>query len=91
MTNLLVRNDTRHHLFADDTQLYVDFPPSAHEDAHDQMDACIREVKTWVCHNALVLKEGKSEAIVICIFSTNELSSGITVNINCFMVQRQNW
>ena len=27
LTNLLNRHDVHHHLYADDTQLYVDFPP----------------------------------------------------------------
>ena len=29
------------------------------------MEACVREVKIWLCDNGLVLNENKSEAIVI--------------------------
>ena len=55
----------QHHLYADDTQLYVTFPPSEHTRAIERMEACVREVKMWLCDNGLVLNENKSEAIII--------------------------
>lgn len=65
LTNLLNRHDVQHHLYADDTQLYVDFPPFEHTNALIRMEACISEVKTWLYDNGLVLNESKTEAIVI--------------------------
>ena len=55
----------QHHLYADDTQLYVTFPPSEHTRAIERMEACVREVKMWLCDNGLVLNENKTEAIII--------------------------
>ena len=55
----------QHHLYADDTQLYVTFPPSEHTWAFERMEECVREVKIWLCDNGLVLNENKSEAIIM--------------------------
>ena len=55
----------QHHLYADDTQLYVTCPPSKHTRAFDGMEACECEVKIWLCDNGLVLNENKTEAIII--------------------------
>ena len=52
-------------MYADDSQLYVTFTPSEHTQALERMEACVREVKIWLCDNGLVLNENKSEAIVI--------------------------
>ena len=65
LTNLLNRHVVHHHLYADETQLYVDFPPFDHTNALIRMEACISEVKTWLYDNGLVLNESKTEAIVI--------------------------
>ena len=55
LTNLLNRHDVQHHLYANDTQLYVDFPPFDHTNSLIRMEACIIEVKTWLYANGLVL------------------------------------
>ena len=65
LTNLLNRHVVHHHLYVDDTQLYVDFPPFDHTNALIRMESCISEVKTWLYDNGLVLNESKTEAIVI--------------------------
>ena len=62
---LLHQHNMQHHLYADDTQLYVTFPPTDHMQALARMEACIQEVKTWLCDNGLVMNENQSEAIVI--------------------------
>ena len=55
----------QHHLYADDTQLYVTFPPTEHMQVLARMEARIQEMKAWLCFNGLVMNENKSEAIVI--------------------------
>ena len=65
LAKLLHQHHMQHHLYADDTHLYVTFPPTDHMQALARMEACIQEVKTWLCDNGLVMNENKSEAIVI--------------------------
>ena len=55
----------RQHLYAADTQLYVDFPPTDHVDAVIRMEGCIRDVKTWLANNGLILNETKLHAIEV--------------------------
>ena len=65
LAKLLQQRNMQHHLYADDTQLYVTFPPSEHTRAFERMEECVREVKIWLCDNGLVLNENKSEAIIM--------------------------
>ena len=50
------------------------------------MEACIREVKIWLCDNGLILNENKSEAFVI---RSPKLRTPITISgINIYVA---NW
>ena len=65
LAKLLHQHNMQHYMYADDTQLYVTFPPMDHMQALARMEAGIQEVKTWLRDNGLVMNEYKSEAIVI--------------------------
>ena len=43
LTKILVQHDIQHHLYADDTQLYVELPPAAHAGA-------VVRLEEWRCH-----------------------------------------
>ena len=62
---LLQQHGIQHHMYANDTQLYVDFPPTKHADALARVEACVRDVNTWLCDNSLILNGTKSQVIVI--------------------------
>ena len=59
LAKLLHQHNMQHHLYADDTQLYVTFPPTDHMQVLARMEACIQEVKTWLCDNGLITNEKK--------------------------------
>ena len=65
LTTLLKKHNIRHHLYADDTQLYITFPPTGHTQALARMEACVQDAKAWLCDNGLVMNNNKSQAIVI--------------------------
>ena len=65
LEKLLQQHGIQHHLYANDTQLYVDFPPTKHADALARVEACVRDVNTWLCDNSLILNGTKSQVIVI--------------------------
>ena len=65
LKTLLQKHNIHHHLYADDTQLYITFPPTDHAQALARMEACVQDAKAWLSDNGLVLNDNKSQAIVI--------------------------
>ena len=80
LTTLLQKHNIRHHLYVDDTQLYITFPPTDHTQALARMEACLQDAKAWLCDNGLVMND-KSQAIVIYSSSLRTPTSLTRVNI----------
>ena len=53
------------HLYADDTQLYMECRLQQHQSTHKQLEACIADVRRWMAENMLKLNDDKTEYIVI--------------------------
>ena len=81
LTTLLQKHNIRHHLYADDTQLYITFPSTDHTQALARMEACVQDAKAWLCDNGLVMNNNKSQAIVIHSSSLRTPTSLTRVNI----------
>ncbi|KAK2175335.1 hypothetical protein NP493_738g00007 [Ridgeia piscesae] len=81
LTTLLQKHNIRHHLYADDTQLYITFPPTDHTQALTRMEACVQDAKAWLCDNGLVMNNIKSQAIVVHSSSLRTPTSLTRVNI----------
>jgi hypothetical protein len=58
---------TRHGLscmkYADDSQLYISLNVSTQQNAIEKIQNCIKDVKTWMSSNFLVLNDSKTEII----------------------------
>ena len=66
-------HSVHYHMYADDTQLYVEFPngPLEHSTSDaERMSRCITDVKTWLTQHKLALNDKKTEAIRITTVST---------------------
>ena len=81
LTTLLQKHNIHHHLYADDTQLYITFPPTDHTQALARMEACVQDAEAWLCDNGLVMNYNKSQAIVIRSSSLRTPTSLTRVNI----------
>ncbi|KAL9958479.1 hypothetical protein ACROYT_G035496 [Oculina patagonica] len=57
-------HQVKFHLYADDTQLYLTFksPP---EMAKTAMEACVRDIDTWMTANMLKMNRDKTELLVL--------------------------
>ena len=56
------------HSYADDNQLYLSFRPSestCEAEALDAMEKCIADVRSWMTNDKLMLKDDKTEFLVI--------------------------
>ena len=50
-------------MYADDSQLYIDFSSCDEETAMANLQLCIQEIKTWLRDNFLLLNEQKTEVV----------------------------
>jgi len=56
------------HFYADDTQLYVTFKSNSLIDmvnSKSSIEACVRDIDTWMVHNKLKLNKDKTQLLVI--------------------------
>ncbi len=63
------------HMYADDTQLYIDFTPSNEASTHLTIQECVRDVKEWLSMNKLLLNEAKTEVIELSTLPSEEIKS----------------
>ena len=76
-------HNVRYHIYADDTQLYVECPPNDHTDASRQITECVEYLRRWLTDNRLLLNEDKTEAILFR--SSGPVTS--TINIDGSVAQ----
>ena len=81
LTTLLQKHNIHHHQYADDTQLYITFPPTDHTQALARMEDYVQNAKAWLCDNGLVMNDNKSQAIIIRSSSLRTPTSLTRVNI----------
>ena len=64
--NIIRNHNLDVHLYADDTQLYISFKPRDsifRQTAISQLEACIKDIKTWMTNNLLKLNDDKTELL----------------------------
>ena len=64
LSEVFIKYGIRYHVYADDTQLYVDFPRGDSASAVDRIRRCVIDVKAWLASRCLLLNEKKTEAIL---------------------------
>ena len=64
LSDVFSKHEIRYHVYADDTQLYVDFPRNDSALALDRIRRCVIDVKAWLASRYLLLNESKTEAIL---------------------------
>ena len=68
LNHVFEHHQLRYHMYADDTQLYVEFPLDQSTHATTVIDRilrCTADVKSWMVSHNLLLNECKTEAVVI--------------------------
>ena len=68
LNHVFEHHQLRYHMYADDTQVYVEFPrdqPAHATTATDRISRCTADVKSWMVSHNFLLNECKTEAVVI--------------------------
>ena len=68
LSDIACKHELSFHFYVDDTQLYVTFETSSLNDmelSKCRLEACVREIDTWMLLNRLILNKDKTELLVI--------------------------
>ncbi len=65
--DLLRQHGLDYHIYADDTKLYLSFPPSQDtaDSAINDIEQCILDIRSWMKSNKLKLNDSKTEFIIV--------------------------
>ena len=82
--NIIRNHSLDFHIYADDTQLYISFKPCdsiSRQTAISHIEACIKDIKTWMTNNLLKLNDDKTELIIITTSETTSRQEDIVINM----------
>ncbi len=65
LSSLISNSPADHHLYADDTQLYLSFSPQSYTSNIVHLQSVIAQVSSWMSANLLSLNPNKTEFLVI--------------------------
>ena len=65
LSSLIKASSVDHHLYADDTQLFISFSPSSFSDSIDHLLHLVKQISSWMTSNMLCLNPSKTEFILI--------------------------
>src|SRR5208282_3914976 len=64
-TSACHKSQVDHHLYADDTQLFISFSPHAAQAALDSLHVTLAEIAQWMASNFLTLNPSKTEFLIV--------------------------
>lgn len=70
--DVISRHNIQYHMYADDTQLYVEFPSNTDPAYHSALPTCTQDIKQWLSSNFLLLNDNKTEIIEFSVKKSHE-------------------
>lgn len=65
LQQILSEDPFGYHLYADDTQVYISFPPTQYQSAIQKLSNKLNEVYMWLNNNKLTVNPSKTEFLII--------------------------
>ena len=84
ISSIFAKHGVKYHMYADDTQLYVEFPrnrPTDAENAAHRIGNCVTDLKRWLADHQLLLNESKTEAIAFNVPSCKVTPAMTDINM----------
>ena len=81
LTQIAKHHGIEIHLYADDTQLYIAFPPENSEQAMEKLELCIEDIRQWMGQHYLKLNDTKTEFMMFGIPQDLEKVTTWTVTV----------
>ena len=84
ISSIFAKHGVKYHMYADDTQLYVEFPrnrPTDAENAAHRIGNCVTDLKRWLTDHQLLLNESKTAAIAFNVPSCKVPPAITDINI----------
>ena len=85
LDDIFKRHQLQYHMYADDTQLYVELPREQQVPttaATNRIALCTADVKTWMASHNLLLNEQKTEVVVIAARNRSRVHRPVVVAID---------
>ena len=79
VADIFRKHNVQYHLYADDTQVYMSFPPHSEQEALTRLESCLQEVRLWMAANYLKLNDSKTDFLILG--SSHNLKSVKTTHI----------
>ena len=79
--NIIRKHSINFHCYADDTQLYLSIKPEESNQL-GKIQACLKDIKTWMTCNFLMLNSDKTEVILIGPEHLRDQLSGDVVSVD---------
>jgi Reverse transcriptase (RNA-dependent DNA polymerase) len=71
LSTIISKSSVHHHLYADDTQLFISFSSNKFGENVSFLESAIAEVSLWMSANHLMLNQSKTEILLILVFPNN--------------------
>ena len=85
LDDICKRHQLQYHMYADDTQLYVEFPRDQQVPATaatNRIALCTADVKTWMASHNLLLNEQKTEVVGFAAPNRSRIHRPVVVAID---------
>ena len=79
LSHLISSLSTNHHLYADDTQLFISFCPDSYHNAASHLESVLQKISEWMSANLLTLNPS---SYLLSIVSADPENMGAAIEIS---------